>query len=32
MNRKSVYLLVGITYWLCVIVAFAKMMQGIGNQ
>jgi hypothetical protein len=32
MNRKPVCLLVGITFWLCVIAALAKMMQGIGNQ
>jgi hypothetical protein len=32
MKRKPLYLLLGIVFWLGVIVAAAKMMQGIGNQ
>ena len=32
MNRKPLYLLLGIAFWIGVIVAALKMMQGIGNQ
>jgi hypothetical protein len=32
MNRKPLYLLLGIIFWLGVIVAAAKMMQAIGDQ
>ena len=32
MNRKPLYLLLGITFWILAIAAFGKMMVAIGNQ